>query len=102
MTADPKKMRAILDSKLDVLQNELALSLDLSRIISVVHRLEGDGLLPLLAYDEVNALLIFGFGKAMDVDQDLTVKRSESIKSCLYINGFPGWGPHWQQGCLLF
>eukprot|EP00966_Prymnesium_polylepis_P286273 6612760-Prymnesium_polylepis.1 len=58
--AHPKKMRAILDSKLDVLQNELALSLDLSRIISTVHRLEGDGLLPLLAYDEINALLIFG------------------------------------------
>ena len=58
--AHPRKMRAILDSKLDLLQNELALSLDLSRIISAVYRLEGDGLLPLLAYDEVNALLIFG------------------------------------------
>ena len=53
-------MRAILDSKKDLLQNELALSLDLSRIISTVHRLEGDGLLSLLAFDEVNALLIFG------------------------------------------
>eukprot|EP00966_Prymnesium_polylepis_P198953 4610582-Prymnesium_polylepis.1 len=58
--AHPKAMRAILDSKKDELQTELALSLDLSKIISTVHRLEGDGLLQLLAFDEVNALLIFG------------------------------------------
>ena len=58
--AHPRKMKAILDSKYEVLQNELALSLDLQRIISTVHRQEGDGLLVLLAYDEIDALLTFG------------------------------------------
>ena len=58
--AHPKKMRAILDSHMDTLQNELALSLDLERIIKAVYRLEADTLVILLAYDEINALLIFG------------------------------------------
>ena len=57
--AHPQKMRAILDSELEVLQNDLALSLDLQRVINVVHRMEGDSLVALLAHDEVNALLIF-------------------------------------------
>ena len=57
--AHPQKMRAILDSELEVLQNELALSLDLQRVINVVHRMEGDQLVALLAYDEVSALLTF-------------------------------------------
>ena len=58
--AHPKKMRQILDSKFDTLQLELALSLDLERIINSVHRMEGDGLVILLAYGEIDALLIFG------------------------------------------
>ena len=58
--AHSKHMREILDSSLLTLQNELALSLDLERVINVVHRMEGDGLVVVLAYDEVNALLIFG------------------------------------------
>eukprot|EP00966_Prymnesium_polylepis_P197174 4569574-Prymnesium_polylepis.1 len=58
--AHPKKMRQILDSKFDTLQLELALSLDLERIINAVHRMEGDGLVILLAYGEIDALLTFG------------------------------------------
>ena len=58
--AHPRKMRSILDSKMEVLQNELAVSLDMQRVISVVHRLEGDGLVVLLAYDEIDALITFG------------------------------------------
>ena len=58
--AHPKKMITILQSQLEPLRNELALSLDLQRIIRVVHRLEGDGLVVLLAYDEIDALLTFG------------------------------------------
>ena len=58
--AHPNKMRVILDSKLDVLQNELALSLDSEKIINVVHRMEGDALVLLLAYEEINSLLIYG------------------------------------------
>ena len=58
--AHPRKMRAILDTDLHTLENELALSLDLVSIINVVHRLEGDALEVLLAYEEINALLLFG------------------------------------------
>ena len=58
--AHPKKMRTILDSHMDTLQLELAVSLDLERIINTVHRMEGDGLVVLLAYDEIDALLRFG------------------------------------------
>ena len=57
--AHPKKMRDILDSKFEMLQLELALSLDIERIVKVVHRMEGDGLIILLAYDEIDALLTF-------------------------------------------
>jgi hypothetical protein len=53
-------MKDILHSKFDTLQLELALSLDLERIINAVHRMESDGLVVLLAYGEIDALLTFG------------------------------------------
>ena len=58
--AHPKKMRAILDSKIDVLHAELCANLDMERIINLVHRMEGDGLVVLLAYDEIDSLMAFG------------------------------------------
>ena len=57
--AHPQAMRTILDSNLSSLQNELALSLDLQRIIKVVHKLEGDTAVVLRAYDEIDQLLTF-------------------------------------------
>eukprot|EP00966_Prymnesium_polylepis_P092029 2130345-Prymnesium_polylepis.1 len=58
--AHPRKMKVILDSQLETLQNELALSLDMERIIKAVYKLEADTLVVLLAYDEIDTLLTFG------------------------------------------
>lgn len=58
--AHPKKMLKIYNDHRPTLEAELALSLDLKVIIQTVYKLEGDGLLILLARSKIDALLAFG------------------------------------------
>ena len=54
------KMLKIYKENTPTLEAELALSLDLQVIIQTVYKLEGDGLLILLARSKIDALLAFG------------------------------------------
>ena len=58
--AHPRKMLKIYNGQKKTLEAELALSLDLKVIIQTVYKLEGDGLLILLARSKIDALLAFG------------------------------------------
>ena len=58
--AHPRKMLKIYNEQTQKLEAELALSLDLEVIIQTVYKLEGDGLLILLARSKIDALLAFG------------------------------------------
>jgi hypothetical protein len=58
--AHPRKMLKLYNEHTQKLEAELALSLDLKVIIQTVYKLEGDGLLILLARSKIDALLAFG------------------------------------------